>query len=107
MTTFFGPTAIEAYVRDHLVEIAEAQFPDNTRLQWTMLGFKHREDLELVFVEVEPHPDEVGYLRFQFAFVTSHEKPPKKVATYCLEGGRYTLLSTSRGAPKNLPKQLG
>jgi len=31
-----------------------------------MQGFQHRDDLELVFAEVEPRPNVVGYPRFQF-----------------------------------------
>lgn len=104
--TTFGPSEIEAYVRGHIVELAEEQFPDNKGLQWTVHKFQHREDVELTFAEVEPHPDEVGYPRFQFAFLTASGGPPKQVATYCLQSGKYTLLSTSRGAPTNLPKEL-
>jgi hypothetical protein len=106
-TTFFGPREIEGYVRDHIVEIAEEQFPDNRGLQWIVYGFQHREDLGLVFAEVEPRPDVVGYPRFQFAFLTPRTPPPKQVAAYCLESGKYTLLSKSGDAPRNLPKQLG
>jgi hypothetical protein len=102
-----SPSEVEDYVRAHVVEIAEDQFPDNVGLQWTVLGFQHREDLGLVFVEVEPRPDEVGYPRFQFALQASHAGPPKRVATYCLDAGHYTLLSTSPGAPRNVPKQIG
>lgn len=102
-----NPSEVEDYVRAHVVEIAEDQFPDNVGLQWTVLGFQHREDLGLVFVEVEPSPDEVGYPRFQFALQASHAGPPKRVATYCLDAGHYTLLSTSPGAPRSVPKQLG
>ena len=106
-TTFFGPQEVEGYVRNHIVEIAEEQFPDNRGLKWIVYGFQHREDLGLVFAEVEPRPDVVGYPRFQFAFLTPRTAPPKHVAAYCLEFGKYTLLSKSRDAPRNLPKQLG
>ena len=104
---FLRPQEVEGYVRNHIVEIAEEQFPDNRGLKWIVYGFQHREDLGLVFAEVEPRPDVVGYPRFQFAFLTPRTAPPKHVAAYCLEFGKYTLLSKSRDAPRNLPKQLG
>jgi hypothetical protein len=102
----FGPREIEDYVRDHLVEIAEEQFPDNVGLRWTLHRFQHREDLGLVLAEVEPDPSEVGYPRFQFAFRTSGGGPPKHIATYCLDGGVFTLLSTSGWGARGVPRQL-
>lgn len=104
--TFFGPREIEDYVGDHIVQIAEEQFPDNRGLEWIVCGFQHREDRGLAFAEVEPRPNVVGYPRFQFVFQTSRTAPPKHAATYCLESGKFTLLSTSRDTPSNLPKQL-
>jgi hypothetical protein len=101
-----GSGEIESYVRERVVQLAEEQFPDNTGLEWTVLGFRHREDLGVVFAEIEPTPDEVGYPRFQFAFLLSSSGPPRHVATYCLESGQYVLLSTGRGAPRGLPKTL-
>jgi hypothetical protein len=102
----FGPGEIEHYVRTRIAEIAEANFPDNPGLQWAVHGFRHREDLDLIFAEVEPHPDEVGYPRFQFGFRRSATGPPKHVATYCLDAGTYTLMSHSLGFFSKLPKRL-
>lgn len=101
-----GPSEVEDYVRGKVVQFAEKQFPDNPGLQWALLGFRHREDLRVVFAEVEPQPDEVGYSRFQFAFLVLPSGPPKHVATYCLQSGKYSLMSTGRGAPRGLPKEL-
>ena len=99
------PVEAEDYIRRHLVRIAEAQFPDNPGLEWAVLGFRHREDLGVLLAEVEPRPDEVGYPRFQFAFLVASD-PPTHVATYCFESGRYALLSTGRGAPRGLPPEV-
>lgn len=101
-----GPREAEDYVRGHVVQFAEEEFPDNPGLQWTVLAFRHREDLGVVFAEVEPQPDQVGYSRFQFAFLLPPSGPPTHVATYCLQSGKYTMLSRGRGAPGRLPKEL-
>jgi hypothetical protein len=98
------PTEAEAWVRANITEIAEAQFPDNPGLEWRILQLEHRDGL--LFAEVEPTPDEVGYPRFQFAFSRGSESEADHIATYCLEGDTYTLLSTSRKAPK-MPGVLG
>ncbi len=96
-----GPSEAETWVRAHITEIAETQFPDNLGLEWRIHTIQHRDGL--LFAEVEPDPPEVGYSRFQFAFSYSGSPTIKHVATYSLESGQYTLLSTSRGAPKMPP----
>lgn len=102
--SYFGPNEIETFVRDHVTDIGRTAFPDNPDVQWLVHGFTHRP--EFVLAEVEPQPDEVGYPRFQLGFVSIRGEAPQHIATYCLEDGEYTLLSTARGAPRNLPMHL-
>jgi hypothetical protein len=97
------PSEAEAWVRANLTRIAEAHFPDNPDLEWRIHGLEHRDGL--LFAEVEPTPDEVGYPRFQFVFSRGDASEVGHIATYCLEGGIYTLLSTSRNPPK-MPRIL-
>jgi hypothetical protein len=98
------PGEAAAWVRANISGIAEAHFPDNPGLEWRILQLEHRDGL--LFAELEPTPDEVGYPRFQFAFSRGSESEASHIATYCLEGDSYTLLSTSRNAPK-MPRVLG
>ena len=97
-------TAEETWVREHIVELAESQFPDNRGLDWIIHGLSHRGDL--ILVEVEPVPDEVGYPRFQLAVAGGRDGEAEVVGVYCLEGGELTLLSSSRGWRKKLPRRL-
>ncbi|MBW2236372.1 MAG: hypothetical protein JRG85_13360 [Deltaproteobacteria bacterium] len=77
--------------------------PDNPGLEWRIHQLGHRNGL--LFTEVEPTPDEVGYPRFQFVFSVAGASEADHIATYCLDGDTYTLLSTSRNAPK-MPRVL-
>lgn len=99
-----SPDEIEAYVRGHVAELGRDTFPDNPEVQWIVHGFTHTP--QLILAEVEPRPDEVGYPRFKFGFVAGGAKPPKHVATYCLESGTYKLLCTAQGAPCGLPRRV-
>jgi hypothetical protein len=101
--TPLGPSEAEAWVRGHITEIAETQFPENLGLEWRIHGIRHRDGL--LFAEVEPDSADVGYSRFQFAFSYAGSPTTRHIATYCLESGQYTLLSTSRDAPK-MPRVL-
>jgi len=97
------PAEVESWVRANITEIAEAHFPDNPGLEWRIHQLGHRDGL--LFTEVEPTPDEVGYPRFQFVFSVAGASEADHIATYCLDGDTYTLLSTSRNAPK-MPRIL-
>ncbi|HEX9880578.1 MAG TPA: hypothetical protein VGB25_10320, partial [Candidatus Binatia bacterium] len=103
-TPYFGPAEIEAYVREHANEIGREMFPDNAEVKWTVRGFTHGS--KVVLAEFEPDSEEVGYPSFKFGFIGGNSKTPNHVATYCLEEGVYTLLSTGRGAPSGLPRVL-
>lgn len=102
--SFFGPSEIETFIREHITDIGTAAFPDNADVEWLVHGFSHGP--QLVLAEVEPQPDEVGYPRFKLGFVSISGGEPQHVATYCLEDGAYSLLSTAPGAPRNLPRHL-
>jgi hypothetical protein len=99
-----NPDEIEAYVREHATDLGRETFPDNPAVQWIVHGFTRTP--QLILAEVEPRPDEVGYARFKFGFIAGGTKPPRHVATYCLEGGRYELLCTGPGAPCGLPRRV-
>jgi len=98
-----GATEAEHWVRPRIVEIAEENFPDDLGLEWRIHGVRQRGGL--LFVEVEPIPAQVGYPRFLFTFTYTDLPAPSHVATYCLEAGRYSLLSTAPEA-RELPRFL-
>ncbi len=93
----------ESYLREKIVWIAEDEFPDNTGLEWTIHGFEHSGEFTLV--ELEPKPDEVGYSRFKFVVSFENPSSPLVIATYCLEDGKYSLLSSSQ-ISFELPREL-
>ena len=99
-----GSGDMENYAQEHIVEIAEMQFPDNTGLEWIIHGFEHRDDF--TYVEVEPVPQEVGYPRFKFVLTPARAGGAVAIATYCLEDNIYKLLSYTPGYGDQLPKQL-
>lgn len=94
---------IEAYIRENITAICEDSFPDNVGIQWNIIGFSEQHNL--VFAEIEPQPDEVGYPRFKMGFLEVGGTP-NCVAAYSLEDGEFTLLFTGDGAPAGLPQEL-
>ncbi|MBM80151.1 MAG: hypothetical protein CMJ78_06105 [Planctomycetaceae bacterium] len=94
----------EKHLRENIVSIAEGEFPDETGLEWKIHAFDNQ--AHRTYVEVEPKPDTVGYPRFQFVLSFNDEKSPVVVATYCLDGQDYTLLSTAENSTENLPQKL-
>ncbi len=93
---------VEKYVRQHVVEIAEENFPDDLGYNWWIHRFTHHGALS--YAEAEADQD-VGYERIQFVFSTLVEGIPKHIATYCLEEGAYYLLCVSPDAPTDLPRR--
>jgi hypothetical protein len=93
----------EAWLRTHVVGIAEDTFPDDLGLDWVVQGFEHRGPLTLV--EVEPRPATVGYPRFRFA-VSFAGSEPRCLATYAAKNGRFELLCSLPGRGETLPRVL-
>lgn len=104
MSHRFGPMEIEAWVRKHITELGREWFPDNPDVEWLVHGIVHGP--ELVLAEVEPRPDEVGYPRFKFGFLSKDGGVPRLVAVYCVEAGGYSLLAKDPAAPRGLPRKL-
>jgi hypothetical protein len=77
--------------------LGKRSFPDNPDVSWRALGQKTRDGV--VYVEVEPTPDEVGYSKFVFAIGCKGAGDPKLHGAYALDGGSYTLLFTTDDAP--------
>lgn len=99
-----APDEIDAYIREHATALGRENFPDNSGVRWMVHAITRTP--QLILAEMEPSPDEVGYARFKFAFVASDTTPPRYVATYCLEQGRFHLLCTAPGAPRGLPRRV-
>jgi hypothetical protein len=77
--------------------LGKQKFPDNPSVTWSVLG-QVTQGL-LLFVEVEPTPDEVGYPKFVFAIGCTAATEPKVYGVYAFENGGYILLSTTDDAP--------
>jgi len=92
----------EQYLRDHITEIAEDCFPDDTGIEWRIRGFDHKKSLS--YVEIEPVPNAVGYDRFRFAVSFANPESPSTMAVHALEDGRYFLLSSMGGYVDPAPK---
>ncbi|KAB2834497.1 MAG: nuclear transport factor 2 family protein [Candidatus Brocadia sp.] len=88
------PAEREAFLKDNIVSLAEAEFPDNKGLQWKILGFEHK--AHLTYVEVEPTPASIGYPRLKFAITFKNPETPRVIGTYCFKDGQYSLLSTKK-----------
>lgn len=84
----------EAFLKDNIVRLAEAEFPDNKGIQWNILSFEHKG--HLTNVEVEPTPATAGYPRFKFAVSFKNPETPRVIGTYCFKDGQYSLLSTRK-----------
>lgn len=88
------PAEREAFLKDNIVSLAEAEFPSNKGLQWKILGFEHK--AHLTYVEVEPTPASVGYPRLKFAITFKNPETPRVIGTYGFKDGQYSLLSTKK-----------
>jgi len=88
------PAKREAFLKDNIVRLAEAEFPDNKGLQWNILSFEHK--AHLTYVEVEPTPATVGYSRLKFAVTFKNPETPRVIGTYGFKDGQYSLLSTKK-----------
>jgi len=91
----------ENYLRKNIDAISKEEFPDNQEGTYTILGFSHR--VNQTYVEVEPHPSNVGYDKFKYLMDYSGKDAPTCVAVYCCEGGEYSLLYTAQGWENEVP----
>jgi len=94
-TTFISEEAKrESFLKNNIVRLAEAAFPDNKGIQWNILSFEHK--AHLTYVEAEPNPSTVGYPRFKFAVSFKNPEMPRIIGTYCFKDGQYSLFSTKK-----------
>lgn len=84
----------EAFLKDNIVRLAEAEFPDNKGVQWNILSLEHK--AHLTYVIVEPNPATLDYPRFKFAVSFKNPEMPRIIGTYCFKDGQYNLLSTKK-----------
>ena len=94
-TTFISEEARrESVLKNTIVRLTEAAFPDNKGIQWNILSFEHK--AHLTYVEAEPNPSTVGYPRFKFAVSFKNPEMPRIIGTYCFKDGQYSLFSTKK-----------
>jgi hypothetical protein len=94
-TTFISEEARrESFLKDNIVRLAEAAFPDNKGIQWNILSFEHK--AHLTYVEAEPNPSTVDYPRFKFAVSFKNPEMPRVIGTYCFKDGQYSLFSMKK-----------
>lgn len=84
----------ELFLKDNIVRLAEAEFPDNKGVQWTILSLEHK--AHLTYVIVEPNPLTLDYPRFKFAVSFKNPEMPRVIGTYCFKDGQYSLLSAKK-----------
>lgn len=84
----------ELFVKNNIVRLAEAEFPDNKETLWNILSFEHT--AHLTCVKVEPTSATVGYPRLEF--IISFEKPdtPRVIRILDFKDGKYSLISTKK-----------
>ncbi len=104
INAYRGPQKLEDYVREHIVELMEENFPDNPDLEWTVHGFEYRDGMTIV--EVEPESDETGYSRYKFVITSTKTGDVYVDATYCFKDGIYSLLCHSLGSGSRYPDHL-
>lgn len=84
----------ELFLKDNIVRLAEAEFPDNKGVQWTILSLEHK--AHLTYVIVAPNPATLDYPRFKFAVSFKNPEMPRVIGTYCFKDGQYSLLSAKK-----------
>lgn len=90
-----GPASLigairEDYLRANITSIAEEAFPDNVGLKWNIIGIDRM--YEIMYPEVAPEPDEVGYSRLKFVVSFADEEAPVEIGCYVLGESGWTLL---------------
>ena len=94
-TTFISEEARrESFLKDTIVRLAEAEFPDNKGIQWNILSFEHK--AHLTHVEAEPTSANLGYPRFKFVVSFKNPEMPRIIGTYCFKDGQYSLFSAKK-----------
>src|SRR3990170_7989484 len=88
------PSKRESYLRDNIVRLAEAEFPDNKGIQWNIISLEHK--AHLTYVVVEPNPANLDYPRFKFAVSFKNPEMPRVIGIYCFKDGQYSLFSTKK-----------
>jgi len=88
------PSKRESYLRDNIVRLAEAEFPDNKGIQWNIISLEHK--AHLTYVVVEPNPANLDYPRFKFAVSFKNPEMPRVIGTYCFKDGQFSLFSTKK-----------
>ena len=94
-TTFISEEARrESFLKDNIVRLAEAAFPDDKGIQWNILSFEHK--AHLTYVEAEPTSANLGYPRFKFVVSFKNPEIPRVIGTYCFKNGQYSLFSAKK-----------
>jgi len=88
------PSKRESYLRDNIVRLAEAEFPDNKGIQWNIISLEHK--AHLTYVVVEPNPANLDYPRFKFTVSFKNPEMPRVIGTYCFKDGQFSLFSTKK-----------
>lgn len=86
-------------------DLARRTFPDNPDVTWHVRGVTSDAEGRAI-VEMEPEPDTVGYPRFKLLIGCPATGGPDILATYALENGAFTLLSTRTGSALDYPPSL-
>ena len=84
----------ELFLKDNIVRLAEAEFPDNKGVRWTILSLEHK--AHLTYVIVEPNPATRDYPRFKFVVSFKNPEMPRVIGTYCFKDGQYSLFSAKK-----------
>lgn len=87
-------TKRELFVKDNIVRLASAEFPDNKGIQWNILSFEHK--THLTYVEAEPTPATLGYPHFKFVISFKNPEVPRIIGIFCFKDGQYSLLDTKK-----------
>lgn len=89
-----SPAQREAFLKENIARLAEAEFPDQKGLQWNILSFEHK--AHLTYAEAEPTPSTLGYPRIKFAVSFKNPETPRVIGTYGFKDDQYSLLSTKK-----------
>ena len=84
----------EAFLKDNIVRLAEAEFPDNKGIQWNIISLEHK--AHLTYVVVEPNPATLDYPRFKFSVSFKNPETPSVIGVFCFKDGQYSLIPTKK-----------
>lgn len=94
----------DSFIAQNFEDMMHEDFPDNEDEKWSVQRIRHTTDYSVI--EARPETARVGYESFIFLFHFDAADKGASLASYCLEGSKYSLLCTAQNCPTDFPREF-